>query len=70
VAITANAYGRHSSDSGPVLGGYCTWDPGSRTERIRPFREIRCLLSLYVRRHRFAVRVLALVDPDPRFITR
>lgn len=53
-----------------LLGGYCTWDTGSRTERIRPFRHIVCVLPFHVRRHSFLVLVQAFVDPDPRFITR
>ena len=52
-----------------LLGGVCTWDVGSRTETIRPFRDILCLLPLHARDRRHNVDVEAFVDPDPRFIT-
>lgn len=66
LAAPADTYEHGDSDA--LLGGSCTWGTGSRTERIRPFQHIACLLPFHLRHHRFLVLVQAFVDPDPRFI--
>lgn len=68
--LAAPAQTYEAGHSASILGGYCAWDTGSGTERIRPFRHISCVLPFHVRHRRFIVLVLAFVDPDPRFIAR
>jgi hypothetical protein len=66
LALPARTY--QADDVGPLLGGLCDWEHGSRHETIRPFAEITCHLPTPQHPHIVAATVVAIVDPDPAFI--